>query len=152
LKSRAKAQKWKVLVAVCGVMMLMIRVPIPCLVFDLLPAIDLASEVARLLVHDRRLGVVHVALDQHAPRVARGLDQGFRDVVGADGLAVNEGGVRKIDQVVEQQHVIAFVDDGAVRVGPARRREPGQLGDEVRIRGRRIAHPDPAKFQRSTSG
>ncbi len=113
---------------------------------DLLPAVHFAGKAAGLLVHDRGLGIVHIALDQHAVCVARRLHRRPCDVVGADGALVHEGGVREIDEVVEQQHVVAVVDDAAVRVGPVGRVEPGQLGDERGIRLGRVAHPDPGEL------
>jgi len=65
---------------------------------------------------------------------------------------MDERGVREIDEVVEQQNVVAVVDDAAVRVRPVLGVSHGSLGMSSGFAAAGSPIQIQAKFQRSTSG
>ena len=65
------------------------------------------------------------------------------DMLVADGLGVEEGLVGEVEQVVDQELVVALQMQIAAHIGPVRVLVEAHLGDFVRIRQLRVAHPDP---------
>ena len=113
---------------------------------DDLPAVDdrLFRPVAHLLVGGRRVLADGPARHRHRIVVLEGLEHGvLGDRSVADRRPVDEGQMREVQQVVDDQLVVAVdVEIGAL-VAPVVGALPRVRNDQALVGERRIAHPDP---------
>ena len=113
-------------------------------VFDDLPAVDVAPEVPHLGVGGRGRGVDHPAGHHHPAVFAFGGHPGrVGHGVVADGGPVHVGQVGQVQQVLDDEAVVALgVVEGALDP-PLGIVQPVKVLDSRRVGQRRVAHPDP---------
>ena len=110
---------------------------------DDLPAVDIAGEPAELRQHRRRRAVDDPSGGPHAARRALGRGRRLRHSHLAQRGGVDEGQMREVEQIVDQQLVVA-ADMEIGRLGPpVRVVEPVEIGDIGGVHAVGVAHPDP---------
>ena len=100
-------------------------------------------EPARLLEERRRRAVEDPAGDADQLALAFGLHRRFRDRVGAERGRVDVAEMGEVEQVLDQQHVVAPEIEALPTGAPAGIVDPVEVLDQVRVGRRRVAHPDP---------
>ena len=99
-------------------------------------------QISGCLVDRRGIDVVHDALRAHDVAVDRDLERRLGHAAAAECRFVHEHHVGEIEQVVDQQLVVALDVDGAVHAGPAGFDVLAEVRNQRRIGERRVAEPD----------
>jgi hypothetical protein len=93
---------------------------------------------------ERRGQLVHqVARHRDAIALALHLELGAREGVGSQRGGMQEGQVRRVEQVLDQQQVVRLDVQVVAAVAPRRIVHPVEVLDQRRVGLRRLAHPDP---------
>src|SRR5262249_14421424 len=114
-------------------------------IFNDLPAIDMlvGAEAARALEERRCRAVRNPARDANLVALALGFDRITRDRGGAERRRMDELQMRQVEQILDDEHVMAVERKTFALRAPERIVHPMEILDERRIGERWITHPHP---------